>query len=287
VRGSLALAACVLTVAAGAAAAAAGPVAETVGYIASRQHADGGFAEAGRQPDAQLTAWAALGLAAADAPPEARARALAFLRSHEAEAQTPTALALHVLARRSLGDESADGLVGRLRDVQPGPQLNAVSWTLIALRSVGERAPPTLVRALLAAQTRSGGWSWTTGGAPDSNDTAAAVQALRAAGVAGRPVDRALAFLRTFQGRDGGFALTRGRPADAQSTAWAIQAFLAAGRTPGRAAFRFLAGLRRPDGSYRYSRAYATTPVWVTAQVLPALAGKPFPFASSAQGRSG
>jgi hypothetical protein len=36
--------------------------------------------------------------------------------------------------------------------------------------------------------------------------------------------------------------------------------------------------LRRPDGSYRYSTRYATTPVWVTAQVLPALAGKPFPL---------
>jgi hypothetical protein len=31
-------------------------------------------------------------------------------------------------------------------------------------------------------------------------------------------------------------------------------------------------------GSYRYSRAYATTPVWVTAQVLPALVKKPFPL---------
>jgi hypothetical protein len=283
---SLALAACVLTVATGVA-VAAGPLAESAGYIATRQHADGGFAEAGSQADAQLTAWAALGLVAANGPEESRARALAFLRSREGEAQTPTALGLHVLARRSLGDEPADALVERLRNFQPGPQVNATIWTLLALRSVGERAPPTLVRALLAAQTRAGGWSWTAGGAPDSNDTAAAVQALRAAGIAGRPVDRALAFLRTFQGRDGGFALTRGRPADAQSTAWAIQAFLAAGRPPGRAAFRFLAGLRRPDGSYRYSRAYATTPVWVTAQVLPALAGKPFPFGSLVRRRAG
>jgi predicted MPP superfamily phosphohydrolase len=39
-----------------------------------------------------------------------------------------------------------------------------------------------------------------------------------------------------------------------------------------------LAKLRRADGSYRYSRAYATTPVWVTAQVLPALVKKPFPL---------
>jgi len=42
--------------------------------------------------------------------------------------------------------------------------------------------------------------------------------------------------------------------------------------------FALLAKLRRADGSYRYSRAYATTPVWVTAQVLPALVKKPFPL---------
>ncbi|MBA2385252.1 MAG: ABC transporter substrate-binding protein, partial [Actinobacteria bacterium] len=99
------------------------------------------------------------------------------------------------------------------------------------------------------------------------------------AGVRGRPIDRGVAYLRRHQNRDGGFELSQGRPSDAQSTAWAIQALLAAGRAPGAAPFRFLTRLRRPDGSYRYSVRYATTPVWVTAQVLPALARKPFPLA--------
>ena len=83
---------------------------------------------------------------------------------------------------------------------------------------------------------------------------------------------------RAFQNRDGGFSLTKGRESDAQSTAWAIQALLSAGEKPGKAPFRFLARLRRADGSYRYSVRYGTTPVWVTAQVLPALAGRPFPL---------
>ena len=106
----------------------------------------------------------------------------------------------------------------------------------------------------------------------------AAIEALRAAGVNGKPINRALASLRRFENRDGGFALSAGRDSDAQSTAFAIQAFVAAGASPPRKAFAFLASLRRPDGSYRYSRAYATTPVWVTAQVLPALVKKPFPL---------
>jgi prenyltransferase beta subunit len=131
---------------------------------------------------------------------------------------------------------------------------------------------------LLGRQSRSGGWSWAPGGAPDSNDTAAAVEALSAVGVRGRPIRRAVRYLRRLENRDGGFALIPGRASDAQSTAWAIQALLAAGVPPRRAAYAFLASMRRPDGSYRYSARYATTPAFVTTQVLPALARKPFPL---------
>jgi energy-coupling factor transport system substrate-specific component len=131
---------------------------------------------------------------------------------------------------------------------------------------------------LLRHQSRSGGWGWIAGAAPDSNDTAAVVQALRACGIKGPPIMRGIAYLRRRQNADGGFELTAGRGSDAQSTAWAIQAFVAAGRKPPAKAFRYLATLRRADGSYRYSRRYATTPVWVTSQVLVALARKAFPL---------
>ena len=69
-----------------------------------------------------------------------------------------------------------------------------------------------------------------------------------------------------------------GSVSDAQSTAWAIQALTAARTEPGKAPFRYLKKLQRPDGSFRYSARYVTTPAWVTAQVLCALARKPFPF---------
>ena len=80
------------------------------------------------------------------------------------------------------------------------------------------------------------------------------------------------------QAPDGGFRLVPGRVPDAQSTAWAIQGLLAARADPGARAYRYLAKLRRADGSYRYSKRYAVTPVWVTSQVLPALAGRTFPL---------
>ena len=94
----------------------------------------------------------------------------------------------------------------------------------------------------------------------------------------GPPVRRAVGCLLGFQNRDGGFELTRGRGSDAQSTAWAIQGLVAADRIPPRSAFAYLARLKRADGSYRYSARYVTTPVWVTSQVLLALARQPLPL---------
>ncbi len=257
--------------------AGTGPVAGSTRYLESRQTPGGGFAEPGLAPDPTVTAWATLGLAAAGASGAVLEQARAYLAAAEPGLRTTTDLALNVAARAAAGERPPDGVIDRLRTRAPDRLVNGSIWTILALRQAGEPAPPAHVRALLGAQRPSGGWGWLRGGAPDSNDTAAAIQALRAAGVAGRPIDRGLAYLRAQQNRDGGWGLVRGRASDAQSTAWAIQGLLAAGRKPGAAAWRYLAGLRRADGSYRYSARYATTPVWVTAQVLPALAGRPFP----------
>jgi prenyltransferase beta subunit len=201
----------------------------------------------------------------------------------DAPASSANDLALRILALRALGrDPSA--LVNRLEsmrrsDGRIGPLVNSTIWGMLALRAAG-RPAGTSIGYLRRVQRPGGGWSWYPRGAPDSNDTAAAIQALRAAGVRSRAraITRGHAYLRKLQRPDGGFSLVPGRSSDAQSTAWAIQAFVAAGKEPGRRVFRYLAGLRRSDGSYRYSKRYAVTPVWVTAQVLPALARRPFPL---------
>jgi prenyltransferase beta subunit len=140
--------------------------------------------------------------------------------------------------------------------------------------------PKGTVKWLLGRQAPSGGWSWSVGGAPDADDTAVAVQALRAAGVGARrlPILRGLGYLLRAQRPDGGYAQKPGGQSNAQTTAWVMQAFVAAKADPGRAPLRYLLRLRRPDGSFRYSARYATTPLWVTSEVLPAIAGKPFPL---------
>jgi Prenyltransferase and squalene oxidase repeat len=241
-------------------------------YVASRQQPDGGFAEPGGRSDPALTAWAVLGLHAGGRHP-ARSP-VAYLR--DAPAEDTTDLALRIMALRALGADVTELTArlerGRRPDGRIGSLVNSTAWGALAL----ERPGRATIRYLLRAQHRSGGWSWLPRGAPDSNDTAAVIQALRSGGVRGRPIRRGLAYLRRLTAPSGGVRLTLGREPDAQSTAWAIQAHVAAGSRPPRAAFRFLATLRRPDGSYRYSRRYAVTPAIVTAQVLPALARKPF-----------
>ena len=205
-------------------------------------------------------------------------RSLEFFHGHPVDGGSDADLALRVLALEALGEKTDEALLGRLRAHRPGTLVNETIWVVLALRAAGEQPPAAFVQAILAAQAKGGGFPWSRGGLQDSNDTAAAIQALRAVGGNPVAVRRAVVALGTFRNKDGGYALTKGRESDAQSTAWAIQALLSAGRQPGKAPFRYLSRLRRVDGSYRYSSRYATTPVWVTSQVLPALTGKPFPL---------
>lgn len=258
----------VIAVIAAAVALAASPVT----YVQSHGTA-GAFAEPGGTSDALLTSWAVLGLRAAGATAPG---SLTYLRSQESSLVASTDVSLVALAEESLGYRS-EALLARLSakpSGQIGPTLNSTVWAVLALG----RSPAATTKFILAHQARNGGFAWALGGQPDSNDTAAGLEALRVAHVRGAPVVRAVAFLRTFQNADGGFELTHGRGSDAQSTAWAVQGFVAAGVRPPRSAFAYLARLKRPDGSYRYSTRYAATPVWVTSQVLAALAKKPFPL---------
>jgi prenyltransferase beta subunit len=163
---------------------------------------------------------------------------------------------------------------------------------VLALRAGGRAASDPLVTgsaAFVAAQQNDdGGFGFgRRGGRSGTDDTAAAVQALVAAGTAPRSatVRRAARFLVRSQRPDGGFPLVRGATSNAQSTAWAVQALVAAGRDlakvrqgRSRTPLGYLRSLQADDGSVRYSRTSSQTPVWVTAQALTALARAPLPI---------
>jgi prenyltransferase/squalene oxidase-like repeat protein len=254
-------------------------VATSAGFLQAHQSPSGAFAESDGSADPLLTAWAALGLRASGAD---TGKALDYLQSREVGLAATTDVELVALAESALGGRPAK-LLARIRSAQHasgriGPNVNSTIWGILALRQAHQPAPRAAVRFVLSQQARSGGWAWYLNGRPDSNDTAAAIEALRSAGVTGKPVRRGLAYLLRLQNRDGGFELTHGRGSDAQSTAWAVQAFVAAGRAAPKGSIAYLLRLRRPDGSFRYSQRYGTTPVWVTSQVLPALHRQSFPL---------
>jgi hypothetical protein len=253
--------------------------ATVLSFVQGRAQPDGGYAEPAGHSTVGLTATAMLALRAAGATAPDAARA--YLQAHE-QGLTPTELELAVLAEAVTGGVSP-GLLESLHALGHmsgaiGPAINSTVWGVLALRQLGEPVSPQTVRFIVRAQQKNGGFGWATGLRPDTDDTAAAVEALAAAGVRGKPVTRALAYLRTRQRPDGGFELQPGAGSNVQSTSWAIQAFIAAGAKPPAAAFRFLQRMRRPDGSLRYSPRYATTPLWVSGQALPALQRRPFPL---------
>jgi Prenyltransferase and squalene oxidase repeat len=253
--------------------------ATVLSFVQGRAQPDGGYAEPSGGSTVALTATAVLALRAAGAQPAAATRG--YLLAHET-GLTSTELELVVMAEAVTGGTSGTAL-GSLRGlVHPngviGDALDSTYWGVLALRQANQAVPGAVVSTMLRGQTSSGGFQWIRGVRADTDDTSAAVQALVAAGTRGKPVTRAVAFIRARETADGGFALQAGGRSNAQSTAWAIQALLAAGTKPPAAAFRYLKKQQRSDGSIRYSTQYGTTPLWVSAQALPALVRRSFPL---------
>jgi prenyltransferase beta subunit len=254
-------------------------------YLLDHRTDSGGFHEPGRSANPGLTAWAILGLRAAGHCPGRSGRYLRgkpYPRATDLELRI---LALDALRTRCAFEVDLSGQVRQLQRLRRsngkiGPTVNSTIWGILALRATNRRAGVETVQWLLRRQRPSGGWPWYRDGNADSNDTAAAIQALRATGVgaSSRAINRGVRFLRRLQNRDGGFELSPGRGSDTQSTAWAIQALIAADRRPGVAAFRYVRRMQRANGSFRYDRTHVTTPVWVTSQALAALVRKPFPL---------
>jgi hypothetical protein len=253
--------------------------ASVLSFVQGRAQPDGGYAEPSGGSTVALTATAVLALRAAGAQPSATTRT--YLLAHET-GLTSTELELVVMAEAVTGGVSVTALGSLHGLVHPsgliGEALDSTYWGVLALRQAHQPVPNAVVSTMLHAQASSGGFSWIRGVRADTDDTSAAVQALAAAGVRGKPVARAVAFIRARETADGGFALQAGGRSNAQSTAWAIQALLAAGAKPPAAAFRYLRKLQRADGSIRYSTQYGTTPLWVSAQALPALVRRSFPL---------
>jgi hypothetical protein len=88
-------------------------------------------------------------------------------------------------------------------------------------------------------------------------------------------VRRALRALERFRSGNG-YVLGIGQQPNAQSTAWAVQARAACKRPVGKS-LAWLRARQSADGSVRYGPAEVGR-IWVTGQVLPALARRWWPI---------
>jgi energy-coupling factor transport system substrate-specific component len=263
-------------------------------YLLSAQRPDGGFGSTPGGSSSQLYAgWAALGLAAAGHNPADVSRGgRSLLKYIEAgtgslpdtgsiERTILVAAAAGVSPRSFGGHDLVAELEHRIRgDGSLSQQVNWTAFGVLALRAAGIAPPPRMLSWIARQEDRDGGFSFATrGGASDVDDTGSALEAL------GRHVPRAVAFLRRQQNADGGFPSEPGAVSNSQSTAFAVQGLLAAGvglgSLPHGSPLRYLRGLTGPDGDVRYARGSEQTPVWVTAEALLALSGKPLPLAAA------
>ncbi|MFF7973500.1 prenyltransferase/squalene oxidase repeat-containing protein [Streptomyces sp. NPDC007905] len=119
------------------------------------------------------------------------------------------------------------------------------SLALLAQRTLGYRPAASAVNWLAGQQCDNGGFAafradtakpcaGKGGAQPDTNSTAAAVQALQALGGHGGEVRRALVWLTTVQNKDGGWGYSPGGPSDTNSTSVVIGAFASVGQDPAR-----------------------------------------------------
>jgi hypothetical protein len=262
-------------------------------YLASRQTLSGGFAEPGGAASVSLTEWAVMGLAAADRNPAIMHRSggktpTAFLAAHAKDWHDAFSLERGILGAVALGKNPASfagrNLVRSLRSTvaangRIGPYSNSTYWGVLAFRAAGATLPSRSLAYIRGLQGTAGGYGYAPGTGADSNDTAAAVMALRSGGVpcAWKAVAQAYDFLHSLQRGDHGYALNASAGSDSQSTSWVIQSRIKCGLS-NTGALGYLANRKRTNGSYEYRAGLVQTPAWVTSQVLPAVNGRAYPI---------
>jgi hypothetical protein len=262
-------------------------------YLASRQRLSGGFSEPRSPASVSLTEWAVMGLAAAERNPATMHRSggktpTAFLAAHAGGWHDAYSLERGILGVVALGKNPASfagrNLVRALRSKvhsngRIGRFSNSTYWGVLAFRAAGATPPSRSLAYIRSLQGTAGGYGYAPGTGADSNDTAAAVMALRAGGIpcAWKAVAHAYDYMSGLQRSDHGYALNASAGSDSQSTSWVIQARIKC-RLGNSRALDYLASRKRTNGSYEYRDGLVQTPAWVTAQVLPAVNGRAYPI---------
>ncbi|HEY1284968.1 MAG TPA: prenyltransferase/squalene oxidase repeat-containing protein [Solirubrobacterales bacterium] len=264
------------------------------GWLITEQNSDGGWGSSpGEDSSASITAWVVLGLEAVGRNPLDLPRSghtpIDYLRAHAGDLSSSGDFARTILAVEAAGVDSrsfggrdlVEALLKRRRsngsyEGWPG----STAFAIMALRSAGAGGSlGASISWLSKVQNDDGGWGDTPGSPSTAEGTAAVMQAMPDS----KPAQQGLRFLRKVQRPSGGFAGGSG-PVNSQASAWAVQGMLAVGADPasiqdgGNSALDYLAARQADDGHYAYSSSSDQTPIWVSGQVLPAVAEEPFPL---------
>ncbi len=154
---------------------------------------------------------------------------------------------------------------------------------ILALISSGMDKNSEIIQSLCnyvkTKEGHDGGWG-------NVDTTAVAIMALIASGedTNSEIVERAIAFIKTKQNENGGFEIWGS--SNTATTAWAVQAIVATGKNPtsiyweknGSSPMDYLLNLQHEDGSFNWSENNNMNSIWMTAYVIPALLGKPYPI---------
>ncbi len=269
-------------------------------YLRSLQREDGGFANPGEETSISKTSWAIMAIVAAYQDPHEwrkngnspvdyiRNRIKGDLDKMGTTDIERTILALVAAKENPRNFEGID-LVKLLKDRvkksgKIGDYIYTTIWGIIALVSVNENVSKS-VEWLKSHQNGDGGFGWVEGAESDYDDTAAAIQALIAAGEPrnSEVIKKALSYLKTGQNDDGGFRYFGNSSSNAASDSWIMQALVAAGQNPrdwrkNQSVVDHLLSLQGGDGHFNYTAYVTSNPGYMTVCAIMALLGRTHPI---------
>ncbi len=278
-----------------------GRIVKALNYLRSLQKDDGGFGNPNENSSISATSWAIMAIVAANDDPHKWIKnnrsPIDFLRE-KINKEIPkmgtadfarTILAL-VYSNENPRDFAGVDLVKKLEermkeDGQIGDYIYTTIWGIIALKACGENVTKS-AEWLKNHQNEDGGFAWAVGEKSDFDDTAAAIQALIAAGEPrdSDVIQKALDYLKTGQNDDGGMRYFGKSASNAASDSWTIQALIAAGINPADwrknniSVVDHLLSLQTKDGYFKYTKYVTSNPGYMTVSAIMALLGKPHPM---------
>lgn len=282
------------------AAPAARAVRDAAAYVVSQQQSSGAFFAPDATADGVAEAVAAL--ATAGVRGDVIGRALAYVRAHgpSRAAERPAyagRIVIGIVAGgedpRRFGGTDYVAIIERALDPVTGRAdagIYADALAKLGLLAGRVGLPGSALTYLRANQCTDGGFAHDEGclQRSDVDTTAIVLCVLAGAGVArdDDAIVRAREFLRAARNDDGGFGARAGDDTNANSTGLALSALAALGDEPTTAPWRAgsadpvraLLSLQTESGAFRYSAASADPNGYATIQVIPGLAGSPYPI---------